>query len=299
MDQAEHLPGSWPGATGQRTCLADRLSANRDQTCVQSCDAVVNTLPERCMRRDDLVAHLDTYLQIRDIEDSSNNGLQVEGSAEVTRLAFAVDAGLAAFHDAQEARAEMLIVHHGLFWSKPVLVTGIQRQRLQVLFDANLSLYAVHLPLDFHLEVGNNATLARWLGLEEMTSFGEYKRHSAGLAGHLPDVLQLDQFVAQVERTLGEPVIQTWPFGPEMIRRVAVVSGGAGFLVGQAAEAGADVYLTGEVSHSVYHEAQELGLNVVYGGHYATETAGLKSLAEYLAAWFDLETVFLDLPTGA
>lgn len=250
------------------------------------------------MNRDELTAYLDDYLQIKTIKDSSNNGLQVEGAGEITRLAFAVDAGLAAFQGARDAGAQMLVVHHGLFWSKPIMIAGVHRSRLRELLDAGISLYAVHLPLDFHAEVGNNATLARWLELEEIAPFGEYKGDPAGFAGRLPQPVSLDRFVAQVERTLGEPAVKVWPFGRETIQRVGIVSGGAAFLLDQAAEAGLDVYLTGEVSHNVYHQAQELGLNVVYGGHYATETAGLKALAAHLAGRFGLDTIFLDLPTG-
>ena len=134
-------------------------------------------------QRDELVAYLDTYLRIREIEDLSNNGLQVEGAKMVTRLALAVDAGLAAFEGARAAGGQMLIVHHGLFWGKPVLLTGIHHRRAQVLFDAALSLYAVHLPLDLHEQVGNNATLARWLDLEDVAPFGDYKGNPAGFAG--------------------------------------------------------------------------------------------------------------------
>jgi dinuclear metal center YbgI/SA1388 family protein len=251
------------------------------------------------MRRDELVEYLDDYLQVKTIEDRSNNGLQVEGAGEVRRLAFAVDAGLAAFVAAQRAGAQMIIVHHGLFWDHPLMVTGVHRRRLGLLFDAGLSLYAAHLPLDMHEEVGNNVTLARWLGLEDVHPFGNHRGHPAGMAGRLPARCSMSEFQAHVERALEQPVVQTWPFGPEEVQRVGIVSGGAGFLVDEAAKAGVDVYLTGEVSHSVYHQAQELGLNVVYGGHYATETAGLKALADHLATRFELETVFLDLPTGA
>jgi dinuclear metal center YbgI/SA1388 family protein len=251
------------------------------------------------MERAELVVYLDDFLQVKTIEDRSNNGLQVEGAAEVSSLAFAVDAGLAAFEGAREAGAQMLIVHHGLFWDSPLMVTGIHRRRLKLLLEADLSLYASHLPLDFHETVGNNAVLARWLKLEEVGPFGDYKGLPAGIAGRLPAALSLDRFVALVENSLGEPVSRVWPFGPSTVHQVGIVSGGAGFLVDQAAEAGVDVYLTGEVSHNVYHQALELGLNVVYGGHYATETAGLQALAEHLADRFDLETFFLDLPTGA
>jgi len=179
------------------------------------------------------------------------------------------------------------------------MVTGIHLRRIQTLLDADLSLYASHLPLDFHVEVGNNATLARWLKLEGVEPFGDYKGHPAGFAGRLSQPCSLEQFAAQVEQSLGEPVLRIWPFGSDTVQKVGIVSGGAGPLVSQAAEAGVDVYLTGEVSHVAYHEAQELGVNVVYGGHYGTETAGLKSLAEHLSDRFGLETTFLDLSTGA
>jgi dinuclear metal center YbgI/SA1388 family protein len=251
------------------------------------------------MKRDELVTYLDAYLQIQTIEDRSNNGLQVEGAEEVTRLAFAVDAGLAAFEAASTAGAQMLVVHHGIFWSEPILVTGIHRRRLGQLFDAGISLYAAHLPLDFHAEVGNNVTLARWLSLEDAAPFGEYNGSPVGMAGLLPSALSLDRFVAAVEEMLGEPVIKVWPFGQPLVQWVAIISGGASRFLDQVAKAGVDVYLTGEMGHNVYHQARELGLNVVYGGHYATETAGLKALADHLAARFKVETVFLDLPTGA
>jgi dinuclear metal center YbgI/SA1388 family protein len=210
-----------------------------------------------------------------------------------------VDAGLAAFEGAAAASAQMLIVHHGLFWGKPLMVTGIQRRRLTQLFSAGVSLYAVHLPLDLHAEVGNNATLARWLGLVEVAPFGEYKGQVIGLTGSLAEPSTRSQFVTRLETALGEPIIQIWPFGPETIRRVGIISGGGGSFVDQAGDANLDLYLTGELSHQVYHQARELGLNVVYGGHYATETAGLKALATHLADRFGLETTFLDLPTRA
>jgi dinuclear metal center YbgI/SA1388 family protein len=251
------------------------------------------------MKRDDLITYLNGYLRVKAIKDDSDNGLQVEGADEVNHLAFAVDASLAAVQGAAEVGAQMLVVHHGLYWGKPLMVTGIHHHRLKQLFEADLSLYGVHLPLDMHEEVGNNAVLARWLNLEEITPFGEYQGSPVGMAGRLSATVSLGDFAAQVEKVLQEQIIQIWPFGPPDVRRVGIVSGGAAFLLDQAAAAGVDVYLTGEVSHSGYHPAHELGLNVVFGGHYATETAGLKALAGHLADKFDLETVFLDLPTGA
>lgn len=251
------------------------------------------------MNRDELVSYLDELLDVKSIQDRSNNGLQVAGAKEVEHVAFAVDAGLNAFHQAALAGAQMLIVHHGLFWSEPIMVTGIHHIRLAALLEAGLSLYAVHLPLDFHDTLGNNATLARWLRLENVDTFGDYKGSAAGFIGDLPLEMTLKEFTARVEDSTGEPTTGTWAFGREPVRRVAIVSGGAAFLVDQAAAAGADVYLTGEVNHSVYHLAFELGINVVFGGHYATETAGLKTLADHLANRHRLKATFLDLPTGA
>jgi putative NIF3 family GTP cyclohydrolase 1 type 2 len=135
--------------------------------------------------------------------------------------------------------------------------------------------------------------------LEGTEPYGDYKGLPAGTAGRLSQPCSLERFAAQVEQSLGEPLLQVWPFGPETVQKVGIVSGGAASLVSQAANAGVDVYLTGEVSHAAYHEARELGMNVIFGGHYATETAGLKSLAEHLSDHFGLETIFLDLSTGA
>jgi dinuclear metal center YbgI/SA1388 family protein len=251
------------------------------------------------MKRSDLVAYLDDLLRVDEIEDVSNNGLQVEGAADVQRIACAVDASLATFEAARDADAHMLIVHHGLFWGKPVLLTGIHRQRIQTLLEAELSLYAVHLPLDLHPEVGNSATLARWLGLTDVAPFGEYQGMDIGVSGSLPVPLALPDLVTEVEAHLGEPVLVTWPFGSSQAMRIGIVSGGGAFLVGEAAEAELDTILTGEPSHMVYHEARERGINVIFAGHYATETVGLRALADHLAVRFDLDIVFLHLPTGA
>ncbi len=251
------------------------------------------------MDRTELVTYLDDLLRVGEIEDVSDNGLQVEGADQVSRVAFAVDGSLAAFEAARDADAQMLIVHHGLFWGKPLLLTGMHRQRVNTLLQANLSLYAVHLPLDLHPDVGNNTTLARWLGLEDVAPFGQYKGVVIGARGSLPIPLALPDLVAQIEAQLGEPVLATWPFGSSHVMQIGIVSGGGAFVVAEAAKAGLNTILTGELSHTAYHEAREQGINVIFAGHYATETAGLLALADHLAERFDLVTLFLDLPTGA
>lgn len=249
------------------------------------------------MDRDQLVRYLDDFLKVPEVDDVSDNGLQVEGAEEVHRVALAVDACQEAFQKAQQAQAEMLITHHGLFWGKALLVLGIHRKRLAFLLHHRMSLYSVHLPLDIHPQVGNNVQLARLLGLDPRERFGDYHGVLLGVIGELERPLPREKVVKTLEEKLGVKMT-ILPHGPKQIRRVGIISGGAAGLADQAAEAGVDLFLTGEPSHSAFHLVAERGMNVVYGGHYATETLGLKALAGHLSEQFDLETTFLHIPTG-
>lgn len=250
------------------------------------------------MKRDELITYLDTYLRIREIEDSSQNGLQVEGPVEVMRVAFATDACLTAFDQAVAAGAQLLVVHHGLFWDKPQLLVGILLRRVRVLLEGKCGLYAAHLPLDVHPEVGNNVELARLLGMKMPRPFGEYRGIEVGVGGFLDPPLPVEALAERLAQATGEPVRRVLRHGSGMAARVACVSGGAAFLTDQVAAAGFDTFVTGETSHSYFHLAAEYGLNVVYGGHYATETLGVKALARHLADKFGLKTLTLSLPTG-
>ncbi len=247
--------------------------------------------------RDRLVAYLNEYLAIADWEDKSLNGLQVEGVAEVERVALATDAALATFAMAIEAGASFLIVHHGLFWGAVQPVVGPQRERIAALLDAGISLYAAHLPLDAHPGVGNNAVLARLLKMENLVPFGRWGGRSLGWRGLLPAPTDRAGLAARVEALLqARPDIL--PFGSDEIRSVAVVSGAAADLVAEAAESGVDAFVTGETSHAAWHQARELGMNVFFAGHYATETLGVRALGDHMAVELGVETVFLDAPTG-
>lgn len=250
------------------------------------------------MRRDELVAYLDEYLRVRSIEDNSQNGLQVEGPEEVFRVACAVDACQAVFEQAVAAGAQFLIVHHGLFWEKPVRLVGPLFRRVQTLIAGACALYAVHLPLDMHPEVGNNAELARLLGLQDTAPFGEYHGSALGLGGTLAPAVPLNELVERLERAIGQPMLRVMACGPAQSARVGCISGGAAFLIDRVAQAGFDTFVTGEPSHSFHHYAAEYGLNVIFGGHYATETLGVRALARHLSDRFGLETIFLDVPTG-
>jgi dinuclear metal center YbgI/SA1388 family protein len=245
------------------------------------------------MEQSDLVKRLDVLLRHSDFEDASRNGLQVDGAHQVRKVAFAVDACLASFEAAARCGAQLLVVHHGLFWSKPVLPTGTSYRRLKLLFDAGVGLYASHLPLDAHPRLGNNVELCRVLGLRKVRAFGDYHGKKIGFGGDVPRGTTLGQLV----RRLAEP-IKVFANGPRLVRSVGCISGGAAQMLDQAERAGFDTYVTGEVSHSSVHEIAERRMNVIFGGHYATETLGLKALERHVRKTFRLETEFLDLPTG-
>jgi dinuclear metal center YbgI/SA1388 family protein len=247
--------------------------------------------------RDEIAAYLDAYLRVADIPDSSPNGLQVEGRARVARVAYAVDASVATIAAAVRGGADMLVVHHGLWWGKHEQITGNLYRRVAALIRSGLSLYAAHLPLDCHPEVGNNAELARMLSLETVARFGRYRGVEVGVIGEARRAVARGRFVAAVETKLRARA-DVLPFGPARLRRVAIVSGGGGMLAEEARAAGCDTLLTGETSHAAYHQAREARINVVFAGHYATETVGLKALARHLRRRFGVTGRFVSAPTG-
>jgi dinuclear metal center YbgI/SA1388 family protein len=245
-----------------------------------------------------LVAYLDGYLRVREVPDSPHalNGLQVDaGRAEVRRIAVAVDAVQRTIERAVAERADLLLVHHGLFWDGHRPVTARRYRRLRALFEADLPVYSAHIPLDVHPEVGNNAVLARALGLEPRGSFGDYQGWPLGVWGETDT--SRDHLAERLAGVLGGPVTVV-PGGPERIRRLGVITGGAGGEVATAADAGLDAFVTGEGAHHNYFDAEEGGINLFLGGHYRTETWGLRALAEHLEARFGIGWTFIDHPTG-
>lgn len=245
-----------------------------------------------------LVDYLDGYLSIPDHPDyrTALNGLQVQGPDEVTRIAAAVDTSEAVIRHAVEEGAQLLLVHHGLFWDGLRPLTGRRYRKVAGLLSGGVALYSAHLPLDGHPEVGNCILLARALGVEVEGRFGEYEGSPIGWWG-TPSEWEREELMARCEKVLDGPV-QLLDGGPEKLRKVAVVTGGGGSFIEAAARAGVDTLVTGEGSHHTFVDAHELGLNVIYGGHYRTETFGVKALAEHLGERFSLEWVFLDHPSG-
>lgn len=230
--------------------------------------------------------------------DDSLNGLQVGRSAgAINTVAFAVDACAETIRRSRDGGAQVLFVHHGLFWGKPVPIKGAMLGRIASLVSADMALYACHLPLDAHTELGNNAVLAALLGLADIEPFGEYHGIAIGCKGRLPVPLSVDEAIHRIMPSGDVPRL-VLPFGPATVSSVAVVSGGAPFEALQAIAQGVDLYITGEPSHSIYHEVAEAGLNFVAAGHYATEVHGVKAVARRVERDLGLKTFFIEYPTG-
>jgi len=246
---------------------------------------------------DEAVGAMDEYLSIGAVPDYSAawNGLQVANSGRVRRVAVAVDASERTIGDAVARGADLLVVHHGLFWDGEQAVTGRRYRKLKALLDADVAVYSAHLPLDVHPEVGNNVLLARALGIEVEGRFGAYKGAPVGWYGRLE--VKREVLAARLDELLGRRV-RMMPFGPEVIRTVGVITGGAGSAIGEAKAAGLDAFVTGEGAHHTFFDAEELGINVYYGGHYATETFGVRALGEWLAARYGVEWEMIDRDTG-
>jgi dinuclear metal center YbgI/SA1388 family protein len=263
----------------------------------------------------EIVAELDSILEPQRFDDYGPNGLQVPGASEVTTVASGVSANVELFEQAVAAQAQLLLVHHGLFWgSGPGLIDAALKRRLKLLFDANIGLAAYHLPLDAHARYGNNALLARALGATKLEPFALHHGEAVGFLAHLaasdneehaaetsdsdtPEgdgIPATDLFTRVREATAREPLV--FDAGPARIRTIAIVSGAGSDYLADAAAAGADALLTGEPTERVMAGAREAKIHFIAAGHYATETFGVNALGEHLAERFGIRHVFLDVP---
>jgi dinuclear metal center YbgI/SA1388 family protein len=247
---------------------------------------------------------LDTFFkEFLEIEgfasiDRSLNGIQVDNDGTAVRkIAFGVDAAMETFEQTAAVGAGMLFVHHGLFWGEPLRVCGNLRGRLKFLLDHNICLYAVHLPLDKHPKLGNNACLAGLLGLENIEPFGSYHGGKIGYKGTFPKPVTVDEAVKKIS-FMGRPPLGVFPFGKKESSTAAVVSGGSPESVREAIDERVDMFVTGESSHQVYHDCLEAKINMVAGGHYSTEVWGLQAVMRHCAAETGIDVEFLDIPTG-
>lgn len=244
-----------------------------------------------------IVSYADEHLRVREIGDWPNalNGLQLENSGVVTKIGAAVDASTRAIDAAIERGLNLLIVHHGLFWPGLQPITGGRRRLIERAFQHDLAIYSAHLPLDVHSVLGNNAQLAGALGFENTEPFFEVKGQRIGL--RINAQIPRADLAGKLEHLLGGGV-RMFPAGPETTRTIGLITGGAGSDIYEVAREGIDTFITGEAPHWAAVAADELGLNLLLGGHYATETFGVKALAAHLSDRFGLEWEFLDCPTG-
>lgn len=244
-----------------------------------------------------MVLFSDKYLRLAEIADYDHavNGLQVENTGEIKRIGAAVDVSTNSLEEAASKNVNLLLVHHGLFWTGLKPVRGPLYRQLRLAFEHNIAVYSAHLPLDLHPKVGNNAQLAIALGLGSTKPWLEYKGTPVGLIGTARGSCR--DLVKRLEKVVAGPV-RSFYHGPKKARVVALVTGGAGGEIYRAVEAGADTFITGEAPHWAAVAAQELGINLVLGGHYATETFGVKAFAALLSKRFSIPWTFIDFPSG-
>jgi dinuclear metal center YbgI/SA1388 family protein len=249
----------------------------------------------------EISAYLDNLFELDPGDQAhANNGLQVDTGIPVSKIGIAVDACMASFEMAKETGCQMIIAHHGIFWTghgEDPRAIEIHGKRLSYLFKNGISVWSCHLPLDMHPEFGNNAILANMLGLNNISKFGMYHGKAIGLQGTI-NPLSVDDIATLLQEKLPECLGYAWNFGKEKVATIGIVSGGGDFAIDEAGKLGLDLLVTGEMSHEKYHTAKEYGVNVISAGHWSTETTGISAVGERLCQHFGLASQFLSIPTG-
>jgi dinuclear metal center YbgI/SA1388 family protein len=245
----------------------------------------------------EIVSYTDRFLRIREVGDWDNalNGLQIENSGRVTRIGAAVDISTRVVSEAAKQNVDLVIVHHGLFWPGLQPVRGALRRQLRLAFEKDIALYSAHLPLDVHPKIGNNAQLVAALGLKSAQPFLVEKGQPVGLK--IRASVPRSEVVRKLKKALNGPV-NVFGFGPKQARAIAIVTGAAGSEIYRVGEENIDTFITGEAPHWAAVAAEELGVNLLLGGHYATEVFGVKALAAHLSKRFRVPWEFIDCPTG-
>ncbi len=245
----------------------------------------------------EIVSYTDRFLRIRGVGDWDNalNGVQIENSGRVTRIGAAVDVSSRVLTEAGKKNVDFLIVHHGLFWPGLQPIQGALRRQVRIAFENDVALYSAHLPLDIHARIGNNAQLVAALGLKSAQPFLEEKGQPVGLKVRAS--LPRSELIRKLQRALNGPV-KVFDFGPKRTRAIGIVTGAAGSEIYRVAEENIDTFITGEAPHWAAVAAEELGMNFLLGGHYATEVFGVKALAVHLSKRFRVPWEFIDCPTG-
>lgn len=250
------------------------------------------------VKRSKLIKYLDDYLRIGEVADYGPQGLQVESdNEEIARIALAVDVAPAVIEAAAAWEADMLLVHHGILWRDVERIAGPLGQRVRLLLQHGINLYAAHLPLDAHPEVGNNAVLADRLGITVTAWWCAPKGTPIAVMGNAAPGTTVDELARQIDQQLGTQA-RVLAYGPKQVSVIGIISGFGADEVAAASTLGIDTLLTGETSHAHYWAAADHGMNVIYAGHYATETVGVQALGRHLADHFGLDVKFFDFPTS-
>jgi len=241
------------------------------------------------MLLNEIVDYLDEFLDIKHIQDSCKNGLEVEGKDEIKKIGFSVDACLESFQKAVSAKCDLLIVHHGMFWGDIEYITDITYERVKHLIKNDIALYAAHLPLDVHPEVGNNVQLAKLLNLEIQNTFCKYRNIDVGII--CENDTDFDDLVKRIQKHFPAKYMKF----NNLSKKVGIITGSGGLGIKDAVDKGCDTFITGEMRYIDYHPIKEYEINIIYGGHYATEVWGLKALMDHIQKKFNINCEFLDL----
>ncbi len=247
------------------------------------------------VNRNELENYLNTFLDCDGFNDIGPNGLQVQGRDNIQKIITGVSAGVELFQRAIEKKADAIIVHHGIIWNfeRPVYKGGY-KNRVKLLLENEINLFGLHLPLDAHPEIGNNAEIARLLGVTDLEPFGEYNGRYMGIKGHLPGV-PVKELFKQIQDRIN-PEALSFLYGPDKINKIGIISGAAQKSVTQAVEANLDMFITGEVSEHVLNYVKEENIHFISAGHYATERFGVLALGRHLTEKFNLDVEFVDIP---
>ena len=248
------------------------------------------------IRRQKLTNLLNTLLEPHAIKDYCPNGLQVEGRDEIRKIVTGVTASQALLDVAVAQGADAILVHHGYFWKgESEVITGMKQRRLKTLLSHDINLFAYHLPLDVHPELGNNAQLARLLDIKVRRGLEPWDKKSVAMVGKLAEPMSGEALAARIGERLGRMPLHCGESGPALIETVAWCTGGGQSYITLAAEQGIDAFISGEASEQTIHTAREMGMHFFAAGHHATERYGVKALGEWLAAEHGLEVIFVDI----
>ena len=285
------------GITKQRSFGAHLLNREKNPLFCNKIYITNSLFFRKMVKLNSIVRFLNKELRIRSIEDKSKNGLQVKTNKEIKKIGFAVDACLGTFKKAKKAGCDLLIVHHGLLWKHKRDVTGVQKKRINWLKKNKIGLYAAHLPLDAHPKHGNNIQLAKLLELEKIKRFARHHGSSIGFVGSFKKTMALKSIANKLNKTI-KTKCRIFPSGKKRIKKIAILSGRSRSLIPEAVKVKPDCVLTGEVVHGPDNEAKDLQINLIAAGHYATETLGVKALMPLIKEKFNIQTIFIDNPTG-